>query len=149
MSAQTTIRSHTRHHLSTRTSIAVAFTVALLGGVLAACTPATTPRAVLNVPGTYVADLWGPDPGTTSSPDATVVMCLDAPSAVFLETGPGSEGAVGTIKLDWAGAHYEAPSFGSAVTLTTPVLQPGCGLLTFGVDCCHVDHYLAIKATKV
>ena len=44
---------------------------------------------------------------------------------------------------------YTAVAGGDPVTMTTPVLQPGCGQLTFGVDCCHVDHYLAIKATKV
>ncbi len=106
---------------------------------------------MLNVPGNYVADLWAPvlfNPAGTGY--AAVLMCLDETSAVFLETGDGSEGAVGLIKLDWAGTLYEAfNSVGGAVTLTTPVLQPGCGTLTFGVDCCHVDHYLAIKATKV
>ncbi len=128
-------------------ALAVAFTVTLLAG----CSPATTPRAILNVPGVYVADLWGPDPGTTSSPNATVIMCLDTPSVVLLETGPGGEGDVGIIKLDWAGTLYEVfnPGGWGAVTLTTPVLQPGCGALTFGVDCCHVDHYLSIKASKV
>lgn len=136
---------------SRRRRLTSALAIAFAATLLAACSPATTPRAVLNVPGVYVADLWGPDPGTTSSPNATIIMCLDTPSAVFLETGPGSEGAVGIIKLDWAGTLYQAfnPGGAGAVTLTTPVLQPGCGTLTFGVDCCHVDHYLAIKATKV
>ncbi len=48
-----------------------------------------------------------------------------------------------------AGTTYSAPSTGDPTSLVTPVLQPGCGLLTFGVDCCHVEHYLAISATKV
>jgi len=45
------------------------------------------------------------------------------------------------------GTTQTMPSNG--ITFTAPVLQPGCGMLTFGVDCCHVDHYLAIQATKV
>ncbi len=120
----------------------------LAGGVLASCT--STPRAVLNVPGNYVADLSVPTleyPG--GAPVATVVMCLDTASAVKLETGAGGEGGIGYYRLDWNGALYSEPGNGSTVTFTTPVLQPGCGLLTFGPDCCHVDHYLAIRATKV
>jgi hypothetical protein len=117
---------------------------ALLSGCAAA------PRAVLQVPGTYVANLWEPTiDGPYGNAAATVVMCLDTESAVLLETGEGSEGAVGSIRLTWAGVVHESSAFREATTLTTPVLQPGCGLLTFGVDCCHVDHYLAIRATKV
>jgi len=98
------------------------------------------------VPGNYVADLWVPT--VDGSAFASVLMCIDEPSAVFLETGVGGEGRVGVIDLDWDGTEYRATD-PSGVTLTTPVLQPGCGLLTFGPDCCHVDHYLAIQATKV
>jgi hypothetical protein len=47
-----------------------------------------------------------------------------------------------------AGTTYATDGSGEPVTPTTPVLDPGCGLLTYGVDCCHVDHYLAIKASK-
>ena len=122
--------------------------VVALPGLVGGCSAA--PRAVLNVPGNYVADLWQP---TIDYPDggpiATVLMCLDSSSAVHLTTGDGGEGAVGIIRLDWYGTKHEAPSSGDPTSLTTPVLQPGCGLLTFGVDCCHVDHYLAIRATKV
>ena len=131
-----------------RTSRLLAAAIALLvSGLLAGCTT-NPPQAVLNVPGNYVADLWATPQGLDAT-KATVVMCLDEASAVFLETGDGSEGFVGSIKLDWAGVTYEAAAGGDPVTMTTPVLQPGCGQLTFGVDCCHVDHYLAIKATKV
>ena len=128
--------------------LAVVGAVGLLAGVLSACT-ANTPQAVLHVPGNYVANLWSPPPGYTAGPGATVLMCLDEASAVHLETGDGSQGSVGVIRLDWAGTLYSAPSDGNAVTYTTPVLSPGCGTLYFGVDCCHVDNYLAIRATKV
>ena len=130
-------------------AVALIGAVGLLAGVLSACT-GNTPQAVLNVPGNYVADLWNPPPGYLSgSPGATVLMCLDEASAVHLETGDGGQGSVGVIRLEWAGTTYSPPSNGSPVTLTTPVLQPGCGTLYFAVDCCHVDNYLAIKATKV
>lgn len=77
------------------------------------------------------------------------VLCLDSASAVKLQTGDGGEGGIGYYRLDWNGTLYTEPGNGSTVTFTTPVLQPGCGLLTFGPDCCHVDQYLAIRATKV
>ena len=141
-------RRATAGRRSTRRVLAVGLAAVLLAAGLAGC--ASTPRAVLHVPGTYVADLWAPTIDRPSGgPTATVLMCLDEASAVHLATGAGSEGGVGTIRLDWSGTLYEAPSNGSTITYTTPVLQPGCGLLTFGVDCCHVDHYLAIEATKV
>lgn len=128
-------------------AIAAVLVVALTA-LVSGC--AAAPRAVLNVPGNYVADLWQP---TIDRPDggptATVVMCLDTASAVHLATGDGGQGAVGIIRLDWFGTKYQAPATGDPTSLTTPVLQPGCGLLTFGVDCCQVDHYLAIRATKV
>lgn len=130
-----------------RPTMLLAGILAVLSIVFMSCTT-NPPQAVLNVPGTYVADLWA-TPEWQNPSEATVLMCLDEASAVFLETGPGSEGSVGSIELEWAGSTYAASDFGNPVTLTTPVLQPGCGLLTFGVDCCHIDHYLAIKATKV
>jgi len=128
--------------------VVVVSAVGLLLGALSACT-SSSPQAVLNVPGNYVANLWNPPPGIPQGPGAGVLMCLDEPSAVRLETGDGSQGWVGTIGLTWGDATFQAQNNGSAVTFTTPVLQPGCGVLTFGVDCCHVDNYLAIKATKV
>ncbi len=128
-------------------TIAVAV-VALLGLVAISCS--TTPRAVLNVPGTYVADLWQPVLWSPSGVGfAVVVMCLDEPSAVHIGTGQGGEGSIGSIDLEWNGVHHTASDLGNPVTLTTPVLDPGCGLLNFGVDCCHVDHYLAVEVTKV
>ncbi len=130
-----------------RATMLLAGVVAVLSVAFAGCTT-NPPQAVLNVPGTYVADLWA-TPEYLDPTTASVLLCLDETSAVFLETGPGSEGSVGSIELQWAGSTYEASNGGDPVTLTTPVLQAGCGLLTFGVDCCHVDHYLAIKATKV
>jgi hypothetical protein len=136
--------SGTRRRRSMLSMLSMFFAVALLGGVLASCT--TTPQAVMNVPGNYVADLWAPT--LNGGAAATVLMCLDEPSAVLLQTGDGGEGSVGSITLNWAGTTYQVSDF-DAVTLTTPILQLGCGTLTFGVDCCHVDHYLAIKATKV
>ena len=117
--------------------------------VLSGCAPGS-PQAVLDVPGTYVADLLHPPLGIPNGDvRATVLMCLDERSAVFLETGPGSDGWVGSIQLDWFGTVHSTSGTGGAVTLTTPVLEPGCGTLTFAVDCCHLDHFLAIRATKV
>ena len=142
------LRTSRTRRRSTRTALAASAAVVLLAAGLAGCSGA--PRAVFNVPGTYVADLWAPTVENPSGgPSATVLMCLDEASAVHLKTGQGSEGGIGTIRLDWQGTLYSAPSNGSTITYTTPVLQPGCGLLTFGVDCCHVDHYLAVEATKV
>ena len=127
---------------------AIVAVVALLVGAGVACAPGT-PQAVLNVPGNYVANLWNPPPGYQQGAVASVIMCLDSTSAVRLETGDGGQGSVGVIRLEWAGSTYAPVGTGSAITLTTPVLSPGCGTLTFGPDCCHVDNYLAIKATKV
>lgn len=130
-------------------ALAVLGAVGLLAATaLAGC--ATVPQAVINVPGNYVADLWQPTldhPSGASS--ATVLVCLDTPSALLIETGDGGEGSVGAIRLDWAGVQYSEPGTGSAITMTTPVLDPGCGVLWFAPDCCHVDHYLAVKVTKV
>ena len=128
----------------------VAFTVVLLGGVLAGC--ASTPRAVLNVPGTYTADLWTPTlQYPQGGPVASVLMCLDEPSAVELFTAPGSMGSLWAISLDWGGTLYDDRDLNdpySSAYLLTPVLQPGCGLLTFTDGCCHVDHYVTIAARK-
>lgn len=121
--------------------------VLLLSGVIAGCST-NPPQAILNVPGNYVANLWA-TPSWQSPTHATVLMCLGEASAVHLETGDGGEGSVGSIKLQWAGTTYSTSNQGDPVTLTTPVLQPGCGLLVYGVDCCHIDNFLAIKATKV
>ena len=130
-----------------RSVLAIA-AVTVIVGALAGCT--TTPRAVLQVPGNYVADLWQPALWAPSgSGSAVVLMCLDTSSAVHIGTGDGGEGAIGSIQLDWNGTLYKAVDMGNPVTLTTPVLDPGCGTLQFGVDCCHVDHYLAVKVTKV
>lgn len=129
-------------------AVAVIVTAIIAGALLASCS--STPRAVLNVPFNYVAELRIPtldQPSGSSS--ATVVMCLDTASAVRLETGEGGEGGIGYYRLDWNGTLHEAIGTGGTITYTTPVLSPGCGLLTFGPDCCHVDQYLAIKATKV
>jgi hypothetical protein len=142
--------AHASARVTRTRRLVVALAAVLLGaGASAACAP-STPQAILYVPGNYVADLWNPPVGFShGGAGATVLMCLDSTSAVHIETGDGGDGWVGSIRLEWAGTAFEAPSTGSATTLTTPVLQPGCGLLHFSVDCCHVDHFLAIKATKV
>ena len=136
-------RSDWRGH----SALLAAFVALALTGLLAGCST-DPPQAVLNVPGNHVANLWAtPEPLNQSQ--ASVLMCLDEPSAVHLETGDGGQGSVGYIELRWSDATHIAEDGGNPVTLTTPVIQPGCGLLVFGVDCCHVDNYLAIKATKV
>ena len=147
-----TIQPTSRHRVSTRSPIrrALVGSLAVLAVSAALLGCSSAPRAVLNVPGNYVADLWVPTLDyPNGGPDATVLLCLDEASAILLETGDGGWGAVGSISLDWFGTIHRTNGSGEPVTLTTPVLQPGCGLLTFGVDCCHVDHYLAIKASKV
>lgn len=127
--------------------LASAVIALVLSGVLAGCST-NPPQAVLHVPGNYVANLRA-TPKWLNPTEATVLMCLDKASGVHLATGDGGEGSVGIIELDWAGTTYKARNNGDPVTMTTPVLRPGCGVLVFGVDCCHVDNYLAIKATKV
>lgn len=103
------------------------------------------PEARLDVPGTYTANLW--EPGGYNS--ARVLMCLDEASAVHLDSPPGTPG-IGFIRLVWSdGIHEEKGLGGEAVELTTPEIPAGCGVLTFGVDCCHVDNFLTIEATKV
>ena len=137
------VRSVTPHRRQARMVIAVALVGLLFAGVLAGC--ATAPRAVLNVPGSYTANLWTPTlEYPTGGPTATVLMCLDQQSAVYLD-GPG----VGIIGLDWAGVQYDAPLTGDPTSLTTPVLDPGCGLLTFGVTCCHIVEYLTVTAALI
>jgi hypothetical protein len=136
-----------------RLRIAGATVIALITTILVGCAPGS-PQAVLWVPGTYVANLLAPPLGhPNGQAGATVLMCLDEPSAVRLETGPGGDGWVGKIDLDWSGTLHSATAPGGGVgpvTLTTPVLEPGCGTLQFWVDCCKMDTtYLAIKATKV
>ncbi len=132
-----------------RMVIVAAAAMTVLGLAAPACAPGT-PQAVLNVPGNYVADLWHPPAGfTNGGTGATVIMCLDEAVAVRVETGDGGDGLIGSIDLDWYGTRYHADSGGSVTTLTTPVLLPGCGTLRFDVDCCHVDHYLAVEVTKV
>ena len=51
------------------------------------------------------------------------------------------------VRLDWNGTMYRNP--GTVVTdFTTPVLQPGCGQLSFGYMF-HLRHYAAVTAEKV
>ena len=88
--------------------------VGLLVGAVTACTP-STPQAVLNVPGNYVANLWNPPPGIQQGGGAGVLMCLDEASAVRLETGEGGQGSVGSIHLTWGDADYLAQNSGSPV----------------------------------
>ena len=129
-------------------AVAVIVTAIIAGALLASCS--NTPRAVLNVPFNFVAEFRIPtldQPSGSSS--ATVVMCLDTASAVKFETGDAGGGGIGHHRLDRNGTLHEAIGTGGTITYTTPVLQAGCGLLTFGTDCCHVDQYLAIRATKV
>ena len=140
---------HDRRPRSQRLRVTGALMAVGLLAVLAGCTPGS-PQAVLNVPGTYVADLQHPPIGIPPGDVyATVLMCLDTRSAVFQDTGPGGDGSVGSIRLEWVGAVFPSPSASGPATLPTPVLEPGCGQLTFGVDCCRVEHFLAIRATKV
>jgi hypothetical protein len=133
-----------------RSGSRVLLAILAVGALIALAGCSGAPRAVLHVPGNYVAELGIPTIEYPSgAPTATVLLCLDTASAVRLETGEGGQGGVGIIRLDWYGTLHQAPSTGDPTSLTTPVLQPGCGLLTFGPDCCRIDQYLAIKATKV
>lgn len=126
-----------RGRRSVGAAVALVALVAMVG-----CVPAPAPEAVLYVPGTYTANLW--EPGGSNA--ATVLMCLDEASAVHLDNPPGSPG-LGIIRLRWSSGEYSA-SGPDALDLTTPLIPAGCGLLTFGVDCCHVDEFLTIRAEK-
>jgi len=58
-----------------------------------------------------------------------------------------SVAGVVVLLLDWNGTMYPNP--GTVVTdFTTPVLQPGCGQLSFGYMF-HLRHYAAVTAEKV
>ena len=140
-------RRHRRVVRPTWRSAFVGVVAAIAAVALAGCS--NTPQAVINVPGNYVADLWENMKLFPGGATGAAVVCLDTPSALFFETGEGSEGGVGRITLDWNGTQYQTENVPITVTLTTPVLDPGCGVVTFSPDCCHVDHYLAIKVTKV
>jgi hypothetical protein len=99
--------------------IAVAATL-LLGSV--ACAP--VPAAVLEVPGSYTADISRPN--LDGRKVASVLLCLPSPAAVEL-SGPD----VGRIVLDWQGTTHQMTT-GNADPLITPVLASGCGALEFG-----------------
>ncbi len=107
---------------STRTVLALGFIVALLGGVLASCTP-SVPQAVLQVPGSLRVDYFGANSGT-------VLMCLDRESAVTIDASwPDLPGGVPVLyTLNWNGV----TTLSSSNAFVTPVLAPGCGTLTVG-----------------
>ena len=130
-----------------RSAVAALFVVLLVAVTSTACAPGS-PEGILTVPGNYVADLTN-IPG--QGPEVKIIMCLDTASAVRLQTGDGGGAWVGRITLEWYGDTYTdmAPSIGTSAILTTPVLLPGCGLLTYFENCCHTPQYLAISAVKV
>lgn len=100
--------------------LAVGLTAAVLGGVLAACTP-SVPQAVLHVPGSVKVDYFGFNSGT-------VALCLDRESAVRIDASwpdfPGG-GVPVLYALKWNGT----TTLSSTDPFVTPVLQPGCGTL--------------------
>ena len=59
-------------------------------------------------------------------------MCLDQASAVRLDFSQGAD-----HKLDWNGViysnYYGRPHLTATVSVTLPVLQPGCGTSGFGL----------------
>ena len=134
-------RGGARRRRSTRAVLALAFTVALLGGVLAACTP-SVPQAVLQVPGSVRVDYFGANSGT-------VLMCVDRESAVTIDASwPDLPGGVPVLyTLRWNGV----TTLSSTNLFVTPVLQPGCGTLTVGnapcgTSCFPLPNYAVVTA---
>ena len=126
------------HRDSHRTVVVIATAALLLGGVVAGC--ASTPRAVLNVPGSYTAVL-GPTPDyPDGAAGAAVLMCLYEESAVHIW------GNLGIIELSWQGTEYSERT--GAGHLYTPVISPGCGVLTFTATCCTIPPSLTVHAER-
>ena len=119
-----------------RTFVGVAIVALLLSVLLASC--ADGPQAVLNVPGSYTAVLGPRIDYPNGAPSAAVLMCVDEETAVRI-SGAGD----GILGLTWAGEQYVDTGF-----LITPVLSPGCGLLTFTTPCCIVLPTLTVHADK-
>ena len=133
-----------RRRRSTLAAVGVA--LLLLCGLVAGC--ANVPRAVLNVPFTYTQNMCDNpggggnslDGGTNCLPGAVVIVCLDQPSAIHLTT------TADHFTLVWNGVTYAPGEY--VRDLTTPVLQPGCGDLSFGYSN-HLYHYATVTAEKV
>lgn len=128
--------------------IAAAAAIALATGLLAGC--AGAPSAIINVPGSYTADLWAPTLETPQgrAPTKRVLVCLDTESALeFSLTSEGLPYINGYIHiLDWPGQPELPENFGPSYT--SPVLQPGCGLVVFGTDCCFIPNFITLTVTK-
>ena len=126
----TDIRSGVHRRRPRGTFAVLLVAVLAAAGLLGSCT--STPQAVLNVPGSYTADFTASILNPSGTPSATVVMCLDQASAVRLDFSQGAG-----YKLDWDGAvysnYYGLPYLTATVSVTLPVLQPGCGTLSFGL----------------
>ena len=136
MSMRTTQGHHGVRRKHIRAIAGAALVALLTTGVLASC--ASTPRAVLNVPGSYTAVLGPTIDYPNGAPSAAVLMCVDEETAVRI-SGAGD----GILGLTWAGEQYVDTGF-----LITPVLSPGCGLLTFTTPCCIVLPTLTVHAEK-
>lgn len=130
-----------RHRRGAMVATAVIALLVLVTG----CAP-ETPGPVLHVPGQYIANMQLP---SGEYAPASVTMCLDSQSAVLIETGDGGDSMIGWIELEWKGTTYHVDDGGGPVTMTTPVLDPGCGKLSFFFTCCRVVDRLAVKVTKV
>lgn len=84
------------------------------------------PTYVISVPGSHTfvttSDIFGND----VSPRGTLAFCLDTPTRVRATTTGDS------LNISFAGQTYfaEANPFAPASPLETPVLGPGCGLLS-------------------
>ena len=132
--------SASRHHPTRRLTIALAVAAVLAAGLLTGCSAA--PQGVLNVPGTFTVTLRQPTIDTpTGAASGALVMCLDESSAVQVT-------AYGSLRVEWYGSTYSAENSG-IVTLTTPVIQAGCGYVRVGATCCSIPPYIVVTATKV
>jgi hypothetical protein len=84
------------------------------------------PTDVISVPGSYTfvttTNIYGRD----VSPRGTVAFCLDAPTRLRATTEGDS------LSISFGGQTYFAQTnpFASASPLETPVVGPGCGLLS-------------------
>ncbi|MEZ5237783.1 MAG: hypothetical protein R2716_02095 [Microthrixaceae bacterium] len=130
-----TVIPGSRSRVSRRWAVAALLaTVSMLA--LAGC--ATNPPYIVSVPGTYTIDFSAPtvEYPQGSAPVATVVMCVEEPTAVGLTSGVPLEEAT----LEWSGSTFTFP---------TPVLQPGCGNLRLVVPCCFVPPTVQITLTEL
>lgn len=102
---------------------------------------------MLNVPGSATVSFEPSLANPSGWASGTVVMCLDEASAVQLEFSHS-----GGYSLTWGSDRY-VEQFAPSPSIT-PVLPPGCGMLTVGISPCSLTcepqpNFMTVTATKV